>query len=37
MFSTHENHAKDMLFQVHLKAMNIDADYEMNGKSIDDA
>jgi len=25
-----------MLFQVHLKAMRLDAEYEMAGKSVDD-
>lgn len=29
--------AKDMMFQVHLRAMQIDAEYEMADKNIEDA
>jgi hypothetical protein len=25
-----------MMFQIHLKAMQLDAEYEMDGKNIDD-
>lgn len=35
-FDTQENDVKEMMFQVHLKAMQLDADYEMGGKSIDE-
>jgi len=35
-FQTNVNNVQEMMFQVHLKAMQIDADYEMNGKSLDD-
>jgi hypothetical protein len=35
-FDTQQNDVKEMMFQVHLKAMQLDADYEMAGKSIDE-
>jgi hypothetical protein len=35
-FDTQQNDVKEMMFQVHLKAMQLDADYEMDGKSIDE-
>ena len=36
VFETHENEVKEIMFQVHLKAMQLDADYELSGKSIDE-
>ena len=35
-FDTQESTAHEILFQVHLKTMEMDAEYEMAGKSIDD-
>jgi hypothetical protein len=37
LFETHENNVKEIMFQVHLKAMELDADYELAGKSIDES
>lgn len=36
LFDTQKNNVKEMMFQIHLKAMQLDAEYEMSGKSIDD-
>ena len=36
LFETHENDVKEIMFQVHMKAMQLDADYELSGKSIDE-
>jgi hypothetical protein len=36
-FETHKSNAKAMMFQVNLRAMQIDAEYEMADKNIDDA
>lgn len=36
-FEAHKMNAKDMMFQVHLRAMQIDAEYEMADKNIEDA
>jgi hypothetical protein len=35
-FDTQQNDVKEMMFQVHLKAMQLDADYEMAGTSLDE-
>lgn len=35
-FQTKDNHANEMIFQIHLKAMQLDAEYEIAGKNIDD-
>ena len=35
-FETKDYHAPDIMFQVHLKGMQLDAEYEMAGKSIDE-
>lgn len=35
-FETEQSKVDEMLFQVHLKAMQLDAEYEMEGKNIDD-
>ncbi|GKY91161.1 hypothetical protein MPSEU_000088900 [Mayamaea pseudoterrestris] len=37
VFETHEHDVKEIMFQVHLKAMKLDADYELSGKSIDES
>jgi hypothetical protein len=36
IFDCQEDLASDMMFQVHLKTMQLDAEYEMAGKSIDE-
>jgi hypothetical protein len=36
VFETHENTVNDMLFQVHLKTMKLDAEFELEGKSVDE-
>ena len=35
-FETNEYHAPEIMFQVHLKGMQLDAEYEMAGKSVED-
>ena len=35
-FETKDYHAPEILFQVHLKGMQLDAEYEMAGKSVDE-
>jgi hypothetical protein len=35
-FDTKELKADEILFTIHLKAMNLDATYEMEGKNIDE-
>lgn len=35
-FETKDYHAPEVMFQVHLKGMQLDAEYEMAGKSIDE-
>jgi hypothetical protein len=35
-FETAQSKVNEMMFQVHLKAMQLDAEYEMEGKNIDD-
>ena len=35
-FETSQSKVTEMMFQVHLKAMQLDAEYEMEGKNIDD-
>jgi hypothetical protein len=36
IFDTQLNNAHEILFQVHLKTSQLDADFEMSGKSLDD-
>lgn len=36
VFDTQENRADEMLFQVHLKLMQMDNEWEMSGKNIDE-
>ena len=36
IFETHKFKINEMMFQVHLKAMQLDAEYEMAGKNIDE-
>lgn len=37
LFETKDYNATEMMFQVHLKGMQLDAEYEMAGKSVDDS
>ena len=36
LYETKDYIAHEIMFQVHLKAMTLDAEYEMAGKSLDD-
>jgi hypothetical protein len=36
VFETHKYDIKEMMFQIHLKGMQLDAEYEMAGKNIDE-
>jgi hypothetical protein len=36
LFDTEENKVDEMFFQVHLRASQLDAEFEMEGKAIDD-
>jgi hypothetical protein len=36
VFQSQHNIANEIIFQVHLKAQELDAQYEMSGKNIDD-
>jgi ATP-dependent Clp protease adapter protein ClpS len=36
VFDTQKYKANEIMFQIHLKAMQLDAEYEMSGKSIED-
>jgi hypothetical protein len=36
LFDTEENRVDEMFFQVHLRASQLDAEFEMEGKAIDD-
>ena len=36
LFETKDYHAPEIMFQVHLKGMQLDAEYEMEGKSVDE-
>lgn len=35
-FETQKYDIKDMMFQIHLKAMQLDAEFEMDGKNIEE-
>ena len=35
-YETEEINVREMLFQVHMKTMQMDAEFEMEGKSIDE-
>ena len=36
IFETNKYDIKDMMFRIHLKGMQLDAEYEMAGKNIDE-
>mmetsp|Transcript_9188 Transcript_9188/g.17528 ORF Transcript_9188/g.17528 Transcript_9188/m.17528 type:complete len:116 (+) Transcript_9188:75-422(+) len=36
LFETKDYNAHEMMFQIHLKGMQLDAEYEMAGKSVDE-
>ena len=36
LFDTQKFNVNEMLFEIHLKGMQLDAEYEMAGESIDD-
>jgi hypothetical protein len=37
LFDTQRNNVHEILFQVHLKASQLDAEFEMSGKSVEDS
>jgi hypothetical protein len=36
IFETHKYDVKEMMFRIHLKGMQLDSEYEMAGKNIDE-
>lgn len=36
IFETHKYDVKEMMFRIHLKGMQLDSEFEMAGKNIDE-